>query len=461
MNLKQVEKWMTTWWGMWLFFFVYTAAVAAIIQLVLLPHFLTRMNYGHGLFVQDSAKFHRVALQQASDMMKYGWSAWQLSPGPKGYPAGLASIFYYLWYPEPFSMIPANAVLHATAGCVVFFILSSFLHFDRTAAFGGAALFVLNPASLEWASQIHRDGTFILGNLLVLSAWLLIMKGIKEEKWRFFICAGLAFVPGTTLIWASRNYWGQVVAVVCAVLIAVIFFHMIVSLHRRSSRVIYHIAAVLLLCIMLVTQTALLDKFAEGTVRQWDEAAEMIAKKGQQHEIEWRFSSIMPRYIESKLYILAQVRWGVSATGGGSVIDPEVNFESSEDYLLYLPRALEVGFLSPFPSMWFSPGTTPATTAGRAVLGILTMFFYICIAFFVRSLLICRKNRSFWLVVLYSICGVLVFAYTYPNIGTLNRFRYCFYMTIVSIGFTSAIQDFTRWRQTDRSATAENRVLEN
>ena len=460
MNLKQIENRLTTWWGMWLSFFVYTVLVSAFIQLILLPHFLQGMNYGHGLFVQDSAKFHRVALQQASDMMKYGWSAWRLRPDGVSYPAGLASIFYYLWYPEPFSMIPVNAVFHSTAGCLIFFILSSFFR-DRIAAFFGAALFVLNPAALEWVSQIHRDGSFILGNLFILSAWLFILRGIKQKEWRQFIRAGLVFVPGAALIWASRNYWGQVVAAVCALLVTIILFHMVVSLYKGSSGAVYHVAAVLLLCIMLVAQLTILEKFAEGTVREWNEAVDSIDKTGKQYTIDWRFSPFIPRYIDSRLFVLAQCRSAIIATGGKSLVDHDVQFTSVRDYVSYFPRALEIGFLSPFPSMWFSPGTTMATTAGRAVLGIITMFCYICIVFFVRSLRVFLKNPNFLLVTLYSIFGVLVFAYTYPNIGTLNRFRYCFYMTIVSIGFTSAIQDFTKRKQTDRSATAENRVLEN
>ncbi len=452
MNIKQSNKWITKWWGMWLVFFLYTAAAGAFVQLVLLPFLLPGMHYGHGLFVPDSTGFHQVAKQQAAAMMKYGWKAWQLRPN-NFYPAGIASIFYYLWYPEPISLIPFNAVLHATAGCLVFFLLFSFVQ-DRIAAFGGAALFVLNPASLEWTSQIHRDGTFILGNLLVLSAWLLVLKGIDEEKWRKFIYSVFIFFIGASLMSVVRPYWGQVVEVACACLTAVIFFQLIVSLGKDASKKIHHVAAVLVVSFMLVMQIVLAEKnkveFAPPVIQAWDDAVAMMAQKGKQHEIEWRFSPFIPRYIESKLYILAQVRWAAATMGGGSLIDPEVEFESSNDFLLYLPRSLEVGFLSPFPSMCFSPGKTAGTTAGRVVLGILTMFFYICIAFFVRSLRMYWKNRNFWLVVLYSIFGVLVFTYTYPNVGVLNRLRYCFYMTIVSAGFAVMTERFMKSRESRR-----------
>ncbi len=431
---------------MWLAFFLYTAATAAFVQLILLPYLLPGMHYGHGMFVKDSWGFHYLARDQAAAMIKFGWKAWRLCPAFNYFPVGIASIFYYLWYPEPFSLIPFNAVLHASAGCLVFFLISSFVK-DRIAAFSGAALFVINPASLEWTSQIHRDGTFILGNMLVLSAWLLVLKGIEEEKWRAFTYAPFTFFLGAIMIWAPRPYWKYVVTIACIALAATMFIGMMMAWFKGSSKKFCYAAAFLSVCLMLVMQQSLgyFDKDYKPAER-WDSADAGLTTPGEQHSVKWRFTPYVPKYVESKLYVLAVSRFKSAAHIAGSNIDSGVNFEAATDFITYLPRALQIGFLSPFPSMWFTPGSSTGTTVGRAVLGVITMFFYMCLVFFCWSILSYGKNRNFRLIVLYCTFGLLVFTYVQPNIGTLVRFRYGFYMPIVSIGFAFMVEKLIRPR---------------
>ena len=425
---------------MWLVFFLYTAVAAFFVQLVLLPYLLPGMHYGHGLFVLDSTGFHQEAQEQAAAMMKYGWKAWHLRPYAN-YPAGVASIFYYLLYPEPFSLIPFNAALQATAGCFIVFLLLSFLE-NRIAALSGGVLFVLDPTSLAWTSQIHRDGTFILGNLLVLSAWVLILKGIKEGNWRKFTYSIFIYLAGIMAIWAPRPYWTDVVSVACAILILVMFICMLAAWCKGASGKAWYAAAFLSLCLMLVLQQPFryTEKALQSPLQDWDEAGETFSKTGEQHSVEWHFNPYVPKYIDFKLYIISQCRFHVTLRPAASSIDNDINFESAADYLPYLPRALQIGFLSPFPSMWFTQGSSAGTTVGRAVLGIVTLFFYFCIAFFVLSLHAYRRKPIFWLIVLFCTYGLLVFTYVYPNIGTLVRFRYCFYMTIVCIGFAFMVE---------------------
>ena len=371
---------------MWLLFFLYTAASAAFVQLVLLPYLIPGMHYGHGMFVKDSWGFHFLAQEQAAAMTKYGWKAWRLCPGFNYFPVGIASIFYYLWYPEPYAVIPFNAVLHATAGCLVFFLISSFVR-NRTAAFSGAALFVFNPSSLEWTSQIHRDGTFILGNLFALSAWFLVLKGVKEEKWRAFIYAVLMFFLGTGMILASRPYWKYVVSIACVALAVAMFIGMLAAWLKGSSKKFYYTAAFLSVCLMLVMQHSL-GYFGknDNPAERWENADSASITTGEQHAMKWRSTPHLPSYLDSKLYALAFCRFHETAEAAGSKIDSGDNFESATDFIPYLPRALQIGFLSPFPSMWFTPGTTAGTTVGRAVLGVVTMFFYMCLAFFCWSI---------------------------------------------------------------------------
>ena len=123
-TIETINRLFTTWWGLWIIFFIYTSLMALIVQFIL-PQVLPKVFWAHGLFVPDSTGFHQVAVQKAVEIAQKGWGAWELRPQNQ-YPAGVTSIFYYLWKPEPYSMIPFNAVLHATAGCLVFFFFVVF-----------------------------------------------------------------------------------------------------------------------------------------------------------------------------------------------------------------------------------------------------------------------------------------------------------------------------------------------
>lgn len=476
----RMKQWAGKWWVLWIAFFLYTAGAAFLIQLVILPHLIPQAHLGHGLFVLDSTGFHQAAVKNAAEIANYGWSAWELRPNGY-YPAGMASVFYYLWYPEPYALIPLNAALHATAGCLVFFLLG-FLIPNPFGAASGAALFVLNPASFEWTAQIHRDGTFILGNLMILAAWMLLLSVNHHRRWQEFIYAPALTLLGSLFIWASRPYWNQIGIASCTA----IFFIILVSSVTgwlRNRKIQARQVTILLMGIMLIAmqlpfkgdygfiatyyevQKTMTEEEKSGKA-EYRESADLQqdSRKREQtgpaesvyiraviggKEIEslrWYNTAFVPDFVERKLYGLWNFRYGTRGSGGKTLIDPDVKLDSAEAFLFYFPRALQIAFLSPFPSHWVGEGSTGANTIGRKVVGAVTLFFYGCLVFFFWGAWENRKRLGFWLVVLYSTFGLLVFTYAYANVGILARMRYGFFMLIVSIGFVSALKVLSRYR---------------
>ena len=86
------------------------------------------------------------------------------------HPIGIASAVYALTWPKPWTLIPLNAALHATAAALLFRLLRGFVTDWRWAAVG-VAPFVVFPSALVWVSQIHKDGFFIAGYLCLFVAW--------------------------------------------------------------------------------------------------------------------------------------------------------------------------------------------------------------------------------------------------------------------------------------------------
>lgn len=490
-KLQEVETRNFKWWKLWILFFLYTASLALLVQVVILPYFLPKAHLGHGLFVFDAGGFHSIAARKALEIGNAGWSAWELRPGGQ-YPAGIASIFYYLFQPEPYSVIPFNAAAHATSGVLVFFLLLSFLS-SRTAALSGATLFVVNPACLEWTAQIHKDGTFILGNLLVITAWILLAKAVDRGKLLGFLTPPLLTLIGALLIWMSRPYWNQVSITASVTIILVIAVYWIPKFIKKH-KIPYHILAILTGCIMIALQTPLVDPsfslirqaeyiqsqqkevliadlleqkekiFDEQKEKIFDEEKEKIFDEEKLRELDERISAIeripigdkwrpegqiikwvhnpfLPKLIDSRLYSLSFFRGVTGSQGGQTLLDREFVFNSVSDFIRYLPRAMQIGFLSPFPNVWFGKGSIPANTIGRRILGLMTAFSYLCFLSLIVAISRYYQNLNFCMIVIFGLLGTLVFTYGYPNVGSLNRMRYGFYMLTAVAGFSFAIQE--------------------
>jgi hypothetical protein len=117
----------------WLLFFVFAAAMALLLQLVVLPFWFPALHAGNGLLVGgDWVGFHQLGVALSQKILSQGWAVWELSP--YGHPpAGMAAAFYALTVPEPYVLIPLNAALHATAGAALMGIVRLLTADDRSA----------------------------------------------------------------------------------------------------------------------------------------------------------------------------------------------------------------------------------------------------------------------------------------------------------------------------------------
>ena len=162
---------------------------------------------------------------------------------------------------------------------------------------------------------------------------------------------------------------------------------------------------------------------------------------------DWVRTWGIPETLERKLYQLAELRRIIIlCCGGNTLIDGEVQFNSAKDFPLYLPRALQVGLLSPMPELWGGEGSSPAMTLARKIVGVVTCFFYVCLMGLSAGLFLFRGNLSLWIILVFCSLGILVYTFTYPNVGTLMRYRYGFHMTLISFGAAVVLDQVLAWR---------------
>lgn len=437
--------------------FAYSWFAGLLLQLWVIPTLFPGPGAVEGLVVIDSTGFNEIAKAKAGEISRLGWSAWELRPQWQS-PAGIASVFYAVFGPVPTSMLPFNAVVHAASACVVMMILQHF--YSSAPAFIGALVFALNPASFEWVAQIHRDGVFILGNLLLFMGVIGSVgkdnttgsKSLMRESSMLTIS-----IVGTVLIWVARPYWVQVALVTVVLagscLICVRLLKRF-SLHKSSAT-----GPVLLFLGLCFFQLWLIRFYTpyepiEIPVQANPSAGTPLDQKYENvHPLIWKRSGWLPEVIEGRLYRIANVRWAALTQGGGTLVYANRPLDSAAAIFSHIPRAFQLGLLSPLPEFWGGQGSTPAMTMARKVMGGVTLVFYFCLLGLAVGLYRMRKNARLWMMVGMCCLGILVYAVSYPNIGTLMRYRFGFYMLLIGFGVASWCD---LWLRHDRNSRRYN-----
>jgi hypothetical protein len=122
-----------------------------------------------------------------------------------------------------------------------------------------------------------------------------------------------------------------------------------------------------------------------------------------------------------------------------SNIDQDVRLLSLGDIARYLPRAAEIGFLAPFPNMWFAVGGEVGRI-GRLASGCEMMLMYVIYIAAVATVWTERRRLQMWLVLVVAGSGMIGLGLIVANAGALYRLRYAFWLLLIAIasqGFVS------------------------
>ncbi|GJL61938.1 MAG: hypothetical protein NPIRA04_05920 [Nitrospirales bacterium] len=443
-------------------FFIYSLSASATIQLYIIPNIFPQFDLGDGLIILDSSGFNQLAKAKALEIKEQGWKAWELRPQNIS-PVGIASIFYALWSPKPFSLLPLNSFVHAMSGCIVLWLLSHL--FSNRSAIIGSALFIVNPAAMEWVAHIHRDGIFILGNLLVLVCVVQLYRGLELFNVMTMTWGLLGGVLGTCLVWVARPYWVPVLLVFVMfgiVFVSTVFFFTRDVTLAKSGQflcfIIFSMSCVVFQVWFIKHYGFQFTKFPqeESSIKLKKTLDELnrdsendlnvaIPSANGIMALSWERTSWLPYEVEAKFYQMARARQGFLWAGGNTVIDTDVTLDSVGDFFIYFPRALQIGLLSPFPELWQGVGSTPSMTLARKVTGIATLVFYVCLISVLMGIILYRRVPILWLILMFSLMGVLVWTYICPNIGTLLRLRAGFYMLLITFGAANMVEMVSVW----------------
>ena len=477
--------------------FVYTLLVSVFVQFLLLPQVFPAWHAGHGLIAGgDMLGFHRIAVELAEKIETQGWSAWELRPAGQA-PAGIAAALYALVAPEPWTMIPINAALHALAGVLLMRIL---LFFDPRwkLAFLAILPLVLFPSAATWYSQLGKDGFSVAGYLASVLGWLFLGKFTTKPGTKKLV-AGLALILiGAGLVWIVRLYAVEMLWVLSGPAAALVTVVLVVNVARRRLAKTWALSGtgISWLAFLAVGAMAAGGYIAEpypididlrateeqtyAGKEQPPEAASSSQIRGGEEQplgagggrandeprsqgsgtVVWSRANWMPVAIDERLYSLAVTRKGFTTMfpNAASNVDREITFTAAEEVFEYLPRAATIALLYPTPADWLGEGSLPQNTLMRRIAGLEMIWIYF--ALFVLSYAVWRWRRriELWLLLLFSFGMLIAHALVVANLGTLYRMRYPYLMSLVGLALFAgliALSEIRSRRSTKRMLEAE------
>ena len=420
--------------------FSFVLLAGLLLQLVILP--LTPWHAGNGLMQGgDWLEYHRLANLLREKIAIDGWQAWRLRPEGQA-PAGVLGALYVLTgVPQPWVILPLHGLLYALAALALH-ALALELGASRRAAWGLLLpLFVFPSTAMIWG-QVNKDIYSITGILLLLAFWAALSRAVFVDcaesvvRLRYGL---LGLFLGVGLIVLVRPYLGQVIVLASAMAAVIVFSCLLKtagwSVFRPACGRIFLVFALALgLAVPWgVNRLSVEAGAAGGGGSPMAAAGEMAAEPDC---VAWEGAELLPASIDARFSMLACAREGFRRgyPGAGSNIDVGTAFHQASDIVFYLPRALQISLLSPFPDGWFAGGVHPGGGVMRLLVIPEVLLLYLALPG--MCLAIWRKETRLPVVVMliFSLALVLLHALVVTNIGTLYRMRYPAMLLWIVIG---------------------------
>jgi hypothetical protein len=400
---KQWKKGLVIFSGLVLFHL----AVSVSLSLIARSTFLVSLHNGHGFwnFAPDSVGYHNAALRLL-DYLKHGdYGTWWA--GSPWWHVKWIALSYAVITPDPLSFAPINGLTWAVTVVCVYKTVRHLFPNHRVLALLSATIFGIWPSYLFQSTQLLKDPLYNMGILTMVWGWLALLSGKRGIGFSILVCFGVLIAH------LNRRYILE--ALVFLTLLATIF----VIWRKRET-----LAHALLACMLVLGLYAYEHRFRPPP----PPVVQPTVIKD-----PWQYEDWLPDWFEwrIKAIVNARIGWATSYPEAGTNIDTDVRFYSVRDVIKYVPRALQIGFLAPFPGHWFEEAKV-AGRPSRAFAAIEMMVWYFLLPgflYFIAS----RENPiqiRLWMLI-YSGCLVLLTALVVTNIGALYRMRFVYFLPIL------------------------------
>ena len=393
-----------------------TITVFLIGHFQLLPGFFDTNGIGT-TFAIDGATYRRLASQMATQWQNYGFGPWLDIKAP----------LHCRLYSIPFAII-GRLVGHnvlAAESLNLFYYLGTLTVvyllgreiFNQRAALLAAAIVAVWPSFLLHSTQLIRDPLAILCFLSLLLVLTLLLS--REFAWKPALGLGAGGAVLVTVFWVARgNMWNAVVVGV-AFAVVMLVFRMI----RERKFMAGNAMVLLFIVVAMLFVPSRLESTTLGGVRPpvTPLAIPSVSQPASREGVWTRaINQIRDRRAGFRFYTAQQ-----------SNIRSDTYFNSTSDIVKFIPDAVVIGFMAPFPRMWFEAGTYGV--AGRLLTGAETLVMYVLYIAVGICLWKERRRLAMWLIFLTATAGMIGLGLVVVNAGALYRIRYVFWIMMITI----------------------------
>ena len=462
-------------------------AFACLMSWIAYSPYLTHLHNGQGFwnFASDSILYHQEAIYLVDALNSGNWSKWWSGIFLDGsfkvqhVQVKWIALIYRMSgeeYPLLFEIV--NSVTWVASVVLIFLAARIYFPNNKTTA-NFAVFFLFFPSVLFSSAQLLREPFYILGFCFVIFGWVAIFH--EDSKWK----GAFAIVTGFYLITAVRLYVTPVLLsafLICTVVlmlrkklahfpafimlmgISLISFqagylnipvpgpakinssltdqnkkiteHLTNSTTERSTMSFLDIA----LDIWKTTGEHSKETIISNTRKDEEDIQKLIFMKQQELIKSFRENNSSMgfiSYLNNKIAIkISFLRHGFVSVNKNarSAIDENVQFMNLRDLFSYFPRALQIGFLSPFPQLWVSSGTSTGYI-GRIVAGFETLIMYVVlVGFFSAFFIEIQILKPLAPVLIFSTVMIILLGFVVPNAGTIYRMRQGLFIPFFVIG---------------------------
>lgn len=428
----------------------------AFFREVILPRFYLSSD-GH--LAGDPSYYHELASKAAFIMRQQSLSFFQIHLQGQG-PAGIASIAYLIW-DSPYAVVLINAFLHALSCCILFMILN--LWFSCKISVIAIIPFFISPGMMFWFSQINKDSFAVAGSFLYILGllWLYFPSGTRSQT-KTDLLSTFLMVFGSLLIWFVRPYLNGIFILVAILFLIFSFARRYRSERGRDLLRLVPIGLIVLGWTSVLTKGAAsdqtIDSFFSLNGKSTIPRSGAIFSRCLYNVHNWQPLTLLPQSINQSVRTLMGQRCLIfyslesqtNLNSLNSIYDVDTLPSGTLEALGYFPRAAILGSLAPWPNRWlyvfeknqsFFYTITPIEAAG-VYLGIFCTLWWILVSkmWGILSIL----GTSFTFMSVYGFCT--------PFLGALYRYRYTWWMLLLSVGLASGLSLLSRvWATTGTS----------
>lgn len=443
--------------------------------------YLTELHNGHGFwtFSGDSIRYHLEAISLIELLDSGQWGEWWLSFSPHAHVKWIALLYWIFDEDTPLIFEIVNATVWLISITLVY--NSARILFDGNIKLACvASSFLFFPSILLSSTQLLRDPFYILGLCFITFGWVLVRR--SRLQWE-----GLAAILiGYYLVIAIRSYIAPILFFIFSICVLYLIFKKMIRYFPGFCMLL------LMYAFSFLTNSSLYyQSFQDKGTSEWAQRAlkdlkgidnnsmgaeksfvrrektfireekpfsreekpsakevqssvreEHASKKVVNNDIKNEanrlgqpvgFIEHWDRKITARINLF-RYNFRVANLNAGSRIDTEVSYKTFKDLFVYLPRAFQVGFLSPFPIHWVTPGVETGYI-GRTIAGIETcVIYFVWIGFIWVLFKETKVLKPLIPVLILSSFIILLLGFVVPNVGAIYRMRQALFVPFFIVG---------------------------